>query len=310
MKAIVLNQAGSVDNFIYQEVERPTPQKGEILIKTKYVGVNPMDAIVRSNEQLLTYFLGEKRPAILGWDVSGDVVAIGEAVTDFNIGDAVFTCVLGGGYAEYVIVKPEHTVHKPKNISYQEAAAVPIAAIPAWEAVAKIAQVKQGDKVLIHAGSGGVGHFAIQIAKSYGAYVIATSSAKNRDFVLSLGADRHIDYQTENFYDVLSDIDTVFDTIGFETREHSFEVLKKGGTLVSIIPPSTPELETKAAEKNIALTILIGDVNKEVMTALATLLQDGKLKPHVSATFAFSQMAKAHNAIESKRTVGKIVVEI
>jgi len=206
MKAIVLNQAGSVDNFIYQEVERPTPQKGEILIKTKYVGVNPMDSIVRGNEQLLTHFLGEKRPAILGWDVSGDVVAIGEAVTDFNIGDAVFTCVLGGGYAEYVVAKPEHTVHKPKNISYQEAAAVPIAAIPAWEALVKIAQIKQGDKVLIHAGSGGVGHFAIQIAKSYGAYVIATSFAKNKDFVLSLGADRHIDYQSENFYDVLSDI--------------------------------------------------------------------------------------------------------
>lgn len=310
MKAIVLNQAGSVDNFIYQEIEKPTPQKGEILIKTKYVGINPMDAIVRSNEQLLTHFLGEKRPVILGWDVSGDVVEIGEGITDFKIGDAVFTCVLGGGYAEYVIAKSEHTVHKPNNISYQEAAAVPIAAIPAWQALVKIAQVKQGDKVLVHAGSGGVGHFAIQIAKSYGAYVIATSSAKNKDFVLSLGADRHIDYQTENFYDVLSDIDIVFDTVGGETREHSFDILKKGGTLVSIIPPSTSELEAKAVEKDIVLTILVGDVNKKVMTALATLLQNGKLKPHVSTNFAFSQMVEAHKTIESKRTVGKIVVEI
>ncbi|MFV0378312.1 MAG: NADP-dependent oxidoreductase [Mangrovibacterium sp.] len=251
MKAIILNQAGSADNLIYQNIEKPSPKSGEVLIKTKALGINPMDVFIRSSEQMLTAFLGDKRPAILGWDVAGEISGIGENVTNFKIGDPVFTSVSGGGYAEFAISSEATTMPIPENISFREAAAVPVAALTAWQGLVKKGKLKKGDKVLIHAGSGGVGHFAIQIAKNLGAYVITTSSAKNKDFVMSVGADQHIDYQAQMFYNVLSEIDVVFDTIGGETRERSFDVLKKGGILVSVVPPLTPELQKLADEKGV-----------------------------------------------------------
>ena len=199
MEAIILNEAGGIDKLTFQNMGKPVIKAGEILVKVKAIGINPMDVVIRSDEQLLSSFLGAERPAILGWDVAGDVAEIGAEVTGFSIGDPVFALTNGKAYAEYVAASATVTVHKPENISYDEAAAVPVAAITAWQALVTVGKVKKGDRVLIHAGAGGVGHFAIQIAKHLGATVVATSSAKNRDFILSLGADRHIDYTTENF---------------------------------------------------------------------------------------------------------------
>ncbi|TWJ03355.1 NADPH:quinone reductase-like Zn-dependent oxidoreductase [Mucilaginibacter frigoritolerans] len=310
MKAIVLNEAGGADKLIYQDIEKPVLKNGEILVRTKNIGMNPMDVHIRGNEQILTRFMGSERPAILGWDISGEVVEKADDITDFEIGDAVFGLTKGKGYAEYVAVKTDLMVHKPANISYAEAAAVPVVGITAWEALIKIGNVKKGDRVLIHAASGGVGYMAIQLAKHLGATVIATSSGKNRDFVLSLGADQHIDYTTEKFYEVVKDVDFVLDPIGGETRMRSIDVVKKNGTIVSVVPIQYEEAQEKAREKGVNLIILLGQGNKEEMESLAGLLRKGILKVHISAVYPFSQMANAHLQIESKRTVGKIVVEL
>lgn len=305
-----MNEAGGVDKLIYQDIEKPVLKTGEILVKTKNIGLNPMDVHIRGNEQILTRFMGSERPAILGWDISGEVVEKADDVTDFDIGDAVFGLTKGKGYAEYVAVKTGIITHKPENISYAEAAAVPVVGITAWEALIKVGNVKKGDKVLIHAGSGGVGYMAIQLAKYLGATVIATSSGKNRDFVLSLGADQHIDYTTEKFYEVVKDVDFVLDPLGGETRELSLDVVKKNGIVVSVVPPQFEKAQEKAREKGVNLILLLGQGNKEEMESLAGLLRQGILKVHISAVYPFSQMADAHLQIESKRTVGKIVVQL
>jgi len=310
MKAIVLNEAGGPDKLIYQDIAKPVLKSGEILVKVKGIGMNPMDVHIRSNEQILTMFMGSERPAILGWDISGDVVEKADDVTDFEIGDAVFGLTHGKGYAEYVAAQTAIMAHKPENISYGEAAAVPVVGITAWEALVKMGNVKKGDRVLIHAASGGVGYMAVQLAKHLGATVIATSSAKNRDFVLSLGADQHIDYTTEKFYEAVTDVDFVLDPIGGETRMRSIDVVKKNGIIVSIVPMQFEEAQEKAREKGVNLIILRGQGNKDEMDSLAGLLQEGVLKVHISAVYPFSQMQDAHRATESKRTVGKIVVEI
>lgn len=310
MKAILLNKAGGVENFIYRDVNKPTLQPGEILVKVINIGMNPMDAQIRENEQILTRVFGTERPAILGWDISGEVVEKADDIIDFEIGDAVFGLTNGRGYAEYVAAKPGMIVHKPDNISYQEAAASPVAGITAWKALVGLGNVKQGDKVLIHAGAGGVGHIAIQIAKHLGATVVATSTGKNRDFVLSLGADQQIDYSTEKFYEVVKDVDFVLDTVGGETREQSLGVIKKNGTIVTIVPPKFEEVREKADKKGVNLILLMVKGNRKEMESLAGLLREGVFKVYISAVYPFSQMADAHLQIESKRTVGKIVVEL
>jgi NADPH:quinone reductase-like Zn-dependent oxidoreductase len=310
MKAIVLYEAGGVDKLIEQEIESPALKPGEILVKVKNIGLNPMDVHIRGNEQILTLFMGSERPAILGWDISGEVVSKADDVIGFEIGDAVFGLTQGQGYAEYVAAKADTMVRKPDNLSFGEAAAIPVVGITAWEALIKMGNVKRGDKVLIHAASGGVGYMAVQLAKHLGATVIATSSGKNRDFVLSLGADQHIDYTAEKFYEVVRDVDFVLDSLGGDTRMQSIDVVKKGGTIVSIVPVQFEAAQEKALEKDVNLIILRGEGNKEEMESLASLLREGALKVHISAVYPFSQMADAHLQIESKRTVGKIVIEL
>lgn len=313
MKAILLNEAGGVENFIFQDIAKPELKKGEILVKVKAIGINPADAKVRGSNELMTLFLGKKRPAILGWDVSGEITEKAEETDGFEIGDGVFGLLLSGrGYAEYVAVQANIMAYKPENISYEEAAAIPMAALTAWSPLVHGGKIKKGDKVLIHAGSGGVGHFGIQIAKYFGAKVIATSSAKNRDFVLSLGADEHIDYTTEKFYEVLSDVDFVLDTIGGDTLAHSIDVVKENGVIITVIPGFSDEIKDKARKRNVHLSFGGADTEHrgEDMKSLADLAGKGLLKPHVSAVYPFSQMAEAHTQVESGRTVGKIVVTL
>lgn len=310
MKAIVLDQAGGVDKLIYQDIAKPVLKPGEILVRTKNIGLNPMDVHIRGNEQMLTRFVGSERPAILGWDISGEVAGKADDVDDFEIGDAVFGLTNGKGYAEYVSVNASMMAHKPENISYREAAVAPVVGITAWKALVKYGRVKKGDKVLIHAGSGGVGYMAIQMAKHLGATVVATSSAKNRDFVLSLGADRHIDYTSEKFYELVNDLDLILDPLGGETRERSLDLVKKTGTIVTIVPPGFEDAREKAQKKAVNLILQAEQGNKDEMASLAKLLGAGVFKIHISAVYPFSQMADAHLQIETKHTVGKIVVDL
>jgi NADPH:quinone reductase-like Zn-dependent oxidoreductase len=312
MKAILLYETGGVDKLIYQHIDKPILKEGEILVKVKAIGINPVDAGVRRMEQLRQFIMGDKSPVIIGWDVSGEVVEKSANTDGFNIGDAVFGLLPngdGGAYAEYVAVPASVMAHKPDNISHEEAAAVPIAGITAWQPL-NLMNIKKGDRVLIPGGAGGVGHYAVQIAKHLGAYVISSSSAKNREFVLSLGADEHIDYTQQNVYDVVKDIDAILYSTRDNTLDQAIDVVKKGGIIISIVPPLTEAQQQKAQEKEIHLSQLFGQVNGDDMRALAELLKSGVIKSHVSATYPFEEMGAAHTAVETGRTVGKIVVTL
>lgn len=315
MKAIILNEAGSVDNLQFVDIAKPTIENNEVLVRTISLSVNPVDYKVRSTNGALTWILGEERPAIIGWDLSGTIVEIGDAVTDFQIGDAVFGMAnfpgKGNAYAEFVAVPSTHLTLKPTNISHQEAASATLAALTAWQTLVKKGNVKRGQKVLIHAASGGVGHYATQIAKHFGAYVIGTSSAKNREFVLQNGVDKHIDYTTENFQELVADVDFVLDTIGGDTILKSLAITKKGGTIVTIANSkiSDEELE-KAKSKDVNLSFLLVQSSGDDMLQIAQLMEKGILKSHVSKTFSLDEMGEAHLHLEKGRTVGKIVVNI
>lgn len=313
MKAIVLEQAGGVENLLIKEIEKPTITDNEVLVAVKALGVNPVDYKVRGSEAVLDMIYGSQRPAILGWDISGTVVACGNQVSQFKEGDQVFGMVnfpgAGNTYAEYVAAPAAHLALMPANSSFTEAAASTLAALTALQVLK--GKVTKGQRVLIHAGSGGVGHYAIQIAKSFGAYVITTSSAKNKDFVLSLGADEHIDYRTQAFEEILTDIDFVFDMFNGEILLNSVKVVKKGGTVVSI-PKSefSEEIQKLAIERGVTLAFHMVQSNGKDMNELKQLLENGTVKPHLSKVFPFAAMSAAHEQLESGRTVGKIVVEL
>jgi NADPH:quinone reductase-like Zn-dependent oxidoreductase len=313
MKAIIIHEAGGVENLIHTEIPKPVIKENEVLVKVKAISINPVDAKVRGNEGALNWMFENTRPAILGWDISGEIVEKGKAVNDFELNQEVFGMVNffghGNAYAEYVAVPADQLALKPKNISHEEAAAATLAPLTAWQVLVERAKIKKGDRVLIHAASGGVGHYAVQIAKNFGAYVIGTSSASNKDFVLSLGADEHIDYKKDSLVNSTSNIDIVLDTVGDETLLNSVDVVKDNGIIITI-PSSgfSPEAAEKAKARNIELEFLRVQSNGENMKAIADLLESGKMKSVVSKTFDFSEMDKAHLQIESGRTVGKIVV--
>ncbi|UMQ41422.1 NADP-dependent oxidoreductase [Chryseobacterium sp. Y16C] len=315
MKAVILKEAGSVGNLQFAEVEKPALQNDEVLVKVASVSINPVDVKARAYDGVLGWIFGEERPVILGWDISGEVVETGNGVTDFKIGVQVFGMVnfFGNGkaYAEYVASPSKHLALKPKNTTYQQAAASAMAASTAYQALVDVAKIKKGDKVLIHGASGGVGHFAVQIAKHFGAYVIGTSSAKNRDFVLSLGADQHVDYITENFAEKVQDADIVLDTIQGETLLHSVDAVRPGGIIVTLPTPEiSQEVKEKADMKQVNIAFMMVASKKETITAVAQLLEQEALKPHIHKTFPFEEIAKAHLEVETNRVVGKVVINI
>lgn len=313
MKAYVLNEAGGVENLILSEIDKPELGVNDVLVATKAISINPVDVKVRPAEEVLNMIIGEVRPIILGWDIAGTVAAVGADITGFEIGDKVFGMVRfpghGKAYAEYVASPASHLAKMPVNTTFEEAAATTLAALTALQVLQS--RVKAGDRVLIHAGSGGVGHFAIQMAKNIGATVVTTSSAKNRDFVLSLGADEHVDYREQKFEEVLRGIDFVLDGMGGAVLENSLKVVKDGGTIVSLPTHEfSEELKAIAEPRNIKLEFVLVTSNGGDMNTLKEMLEAGTLKPHVSVTFPFEQMAEAHKQIESGRTVGKAVVTL
>ena len=311
MKAYILNEAGGVENLILSEVEQPSPKADEVLVEVKAISINPVDVKVRPVEEALNMIVGADRPVILGWDIAGTVTVVGEDVTLFEPGDCVFGMVNFPGhgkcYAEYVAAPNAHLAKMPGNISFEGAAATTLAALTALQVLQP--RIKRGNRVLIHAGSGGVGHFAIQIAKHLGAHVVTTSSAKNRDFVISLGADEHIDYREQKFEEVASDIDFVLDGMGGEVLKNSLKVVKDGGGIVSLPTFKFPEeVKAYAEQHNIDVSSVMVQSNGADMNTLKQLVETGSLKPHVSKTFPFAELADAHKQIETGRTVGKAVV--
>ena len=315
MKVISLMEAGNVSNFEYLDLPKPNIKDDEVLVKIISLSVNPVDYKARAHEGTLSWLFNEERPVILGWDLSGTIVEIGSKVIDFKINDAVFGMVnfpgKGNAYAEYVLAPSSHLALKPESISHQEAAAATLAALTAWQTLVTKGNIQKGNKVLIHGASGGVGHYALQIAKYFDCYVIGTSSEKNKKFVLECGADQHIDYTKVNFEEVLSDIDFVLDTIAGVTIEKSIKITRSGGSIVTIPSGNIPQAYLdKAKAENVSLSFVLVQSSGHDMNIIADLMERGIIKSHISHQFNFDKMADAHLQLQTGRTVGKVVVNI
>ncbi|MFJ5550657.1 NADP-dependent oxidoreductase [Streptomyces sp. NPDC093225] len=306
MRAVVISEFGGPEVLKVSEVAKPEPGLNEILVRVHAAGVNPVDWKTRAADALIAW--GETR--ISGWDVSGTVEAVGPGVTLFAPGDEVFGMprfpLPAGGYAEYVAAPARHFARKPAELSHAEAAAVPLAALTAWQALTDTAGVEPGQRVLVHAAAGGVGHFAVQIAKALGAHVIGTASAAKHDFVRSLGADEVIDYRTTAFEEVVSDVDVAIDTVGNGYGARSLKVLKPGGTLITLNGPD--EIPADAEAFRTGWTLVEPDFHG--MNAIAALAAEGKLKPALDTVLPLEEAAKAHEIVEQGRTTGKVVLSV
>src|SRR6478672_2921667 len=305
MKAIVVHQNGGPEVLTYEDAPRPQPKDDEILIRVMSAAVNPVDVAVREGG-----FGGRGLPFIPGMDVAGLVEQAGSKVNRFKKGDAVYAYLSleeQGGYAEFVVTKENHAAFKPKSIDFEHAAAVPLAATTAWQALVDKAGLKADQTVLIHGGSGGVGTFAVQIAKARGAKVIATASAANQDLLRELGVDQAIDYTTTRFEDVVKDVDVVLNGVRGDSLARSYGVVKKGGIIVSITgPPDPAELE----KHGIRGTSFSAHPDAKILEDLAKLIDSKRITPIVSAMIPLAEVAKAHEQIALQHTRGKIVLKV
>lgn len=312
MKAVVINEYGDESVLNYTDVARPELKADEVLVRVHAAAVNPVDWKVRdgAGERF-----GLKLPLILGGDIAGIVEEVGVEVKDFKPGDAVYGMTLSGGfsggYAEYALAKPDAIVLKPGDLNFEEAAAIPVAALTAWQAMFDLAHLSSGQRILITGASGGVGSMAVQLAKARGAYVIGTASGRNAEFVRSLGADEFVDYTKQRFEEVVKDVDVVFDTVGGDTLERAFRTLKKNGFLVSsAATPSVERAVEKAKEFGVEAAIIFCKPSTQQLTEINLLIEAGKLKTHVETLLPLTEVKKAHQLSESGRTRGKIVMQV
>ncbi|MFD1018598.1 NADP-dependent oxidoreductase [Thalassobacillus hwangdonensis] len=310
MKAIIIEKYGGIDQLKQADVPAPTPKSNQVLIENHATSINPIDWKLR--EGYLKDMLPFEFPIILGWDAAGIITEVGDDVSQFKKGDRVFVrpaTTNQGTYAEYVVADESLLAPIPANLDFAEAASIPLTGLTAWQCLFDSGKVKEGDKVFIHAGAGGVGVMAIQLAKNAGAYVATTASSKNVDFLHSLGADKVINYEEQKFSDILENYDFVLDSLGGDIQEKSFDVLKKGGRLASIVQP--PD-EDKAREKGIDANFVWLEPNGEQLQKLGRLLEEGKVKPHVGHSFDFSEqgLKDAHKLSETHHAKGKIVIKI
>jgi NADPH:quinone reductase-like Zn-dependent oxidoreductase len=308
MKAVVLHSYGGPEVAKLEEVPRPEPNEDEILIRVVAASVNPVDVAIRKG--YLAELIGNKFPLVIGMDAAGVVEKTGAKVTKFKAGDSVFaffTLASQGGYAEFVIAKESEATLKPKQVTYAQAAAVGAAGSTAWQALIETAKLSAGQTVLIHGGSGGVGHLAIQIAKARGAKVIATGSTANQDFLTQTGADVAIDYSKTKFEEVAKDVDVVLDSVGRDTLKRTYGVVKKGGIIVSIVDePVQAELDAHG----IRGVTLRASPKVDALDELARLMEAKKLIPIVSQTFPLADFNKALDQIATRHTRGKVVLQV
>lgn len=310
MKALVIEQYGDKDQLIEKEMKHPVPKENQVIVELHATSINPIDWKLREGD--LKEMLDFDFPIILGWDAAGVVTKVGSSVTNFSKGDRVFArpdTTRFGTYAEYTAIDEHLLAHLPENISFEEAAAVPLAALTARQCLVDFADIKSGDRVLIHAGSGGVGHYAIQIAKQKGAYVATTASGKNKEWVETLGVDRFINYKEEDFSEVISDFDIVLDTIGGEVQKKSFKVLREGGRLPSIVQPPDEKL---AEEHGVKAGFEWLESSGEKLSSLAKMMEEGELTSVIGHQFDFTEkgLKDAHDLSETHHAKGKIVIKI
>jgi NADPH:quinone reductase-like Zn-dependent oxidoreductase len=308
MKAVRIHSYGEPETLVYEEAPRPEPGPGQVLIRVYAAGVNPLDWKIRAG--YMRGMMDFPLPLILGMDVSGVVAAVGSGVTKFQTGQDVYGIVdmgLSGAYAEYALGHESTLAAKPQTLDYVQAASVPVVALTAWQALLEAGELSAGQKVLIHAAAGGVGIFAVQLAKWKGANVIGTASASNLDFLRELGANEVIDYKATPFEQVVSDVDIVLDTLGGDTRERSWGVLKPGGMLVATLPP--PPQET-AAQRGVRAAMVMIQPKAELLTEIATLLDSGQVKTFVDKVLPLAEVRQAHELSQTGHVRGKIVLQM
>lgn len=314
MKAALINEFGSPDVLKITDVQKPVPRDDEVLIKVKFTGINPVDTKVRAGSSGMSKHLAF--PAILGWDVSGIIEVVGKNVSSFQTGDEVFGCIgfpgLGKTYAEFTVADPKLLIKKTSHISFEDAAAVPMVALTAYQAINEHLKVSAGEKILIQAAAGGVGHLAVQFAKMKGAFVAGTASEKNESFLKSIGVDQFIDYKKEKFEEVFKKPDAVLDAMGGDVLYRSINCVKHSGRVVCL--PSSTKNDPKAIElaqqNNVELIWPMMHPDGEEMELFARLLEEKKLKVKIDKVFTLDKIADAHKAIETHNTDGKIVVKI
>lgn len=330
MKAAYITRYGNINDVQIDEQPRPSLTENAVLVKVHAASINPLDLRVLEGE--FKAILPVPFPFILGNDFAGTVVEVGSKVSQFKVGDKVYAKTdLNGAFAEYTVVQQSSLALKPQNISMEQAAALPLVGLTSWQALVAIAKVKAGQKVLIHAGSGGVGSIAIQLAKSLGATVATTTSSKNSSWVKGLGADIIIDYKTMDFEQELKDYDVVLDTQGGKILEKSLNVLKRGGRLISIsgppdhafvevvnpnwflkcvIPLLSWSIRHKAKKRDISYSFLFMQPNGQQLSEISKLVESGKINPVVDKTYTFSEIKDAFHYVNTGRAKGKIVLKI
>ncbi|MFE7860099.1 NADP-dependent oxidoreductase [Streptomyces sp. NPDC101209] len=309
MRAISQDVLGGPEVLKEVELPRPEPRTNEVLVRVRAAGVNPTDWKHRATGG----FLGEP-PFVLGWDVSGVVEAVGIGVARFKPGDEVFGMLSypfgHGSHAEYVTGPARWFAHKPASVDHTQAGALPLVSLTAWQALVEYADVRPGQRVLVHAAAGGVGHVAVQIAKARGAYVIGTASAGKHEFLRGIGADETVDYRETDFTEAVKDVDVVLDTIGGDTSTRSLRVLRPGGIVVSILPVGSDDFHEEAARLGVRSLRMLVDASHSGMTAIAELVEEGKLRPTIAGTFPLADAAEAHRLGDTGRTTGKLVLTV
>ncbi|MDF5739284.1 MULTISPECIES: NAD(P)-dependent alcohol dehydrogenase [unclassified Nostoc] len=310
MKAVVIRRYGAAKVLQYEDVEQPKIEPTQLLVKVRASSVNPIDWKIRQG--MLSLITGSKFPKILGFDVAGEVVAIGSGVTRFKPGDAVYgsTSFPGGGYAEFAAVPENLVVLKPTNLSYEEAAAVPLAALTALQALRDQGNIQTGQTVLINGAAGGVGSFAVQIAKALGAVVTGVSSTKNLDLVKSLLADRVIDYTQQDFTEDTAQYDIIFDAVGKRSLSETRKVLKPNGVYITTVPNAKVSLEIvlTAFLPGQKAKFLFEKPNTPDLVYLKELIEAGKIRVVIDRTYPLQEVAAAHDYSETGRAVGKIAL--
>ncbi|QIB73920.1 NADP-dependent oxidoreductase [Halogeometricum borinquense] len=311
MNAIRVHEYGDADVLTHEEIPRPEPAADELLVRVHAAGVNPIDWMVR--EGYADDALDPSLPYVPGWDLSGVVADVGTSVSAFAPGDEVFGLVEmpdpGNAYAEYATVPAEDVVLKSDALTHEEAAAIPMVALTARRALFVVGDVRPGQRVLVHAAAGGVGHIAVQLASHAGASVIGTASARNEGFLRELGVDEFIDYRNQSFEDELSDIDVVLDAVGGETLERSIDVITRGGRIVTLPEPPSQNVVTNARnERNASIDWFSVEPDAAALSEIRTLVENDHLRVAVSDAWPLSEAHAAHRASQRGHVRGKLVL--
>jgi len=308
MRAITQQTFGGPQVLASAELTRPEPLPTEVLVRVRAAGINPVDTSIRSGAWPL---LGQP-PFVLGWDISGVVEEVAAGVTRFRRGDEVYGMPsfprAVGGYAEFVAAPSRQLAFKPASLDHPHAAALPLAGLTAWQGLVDAAQLRAGQRVLVHGGGGGVGHLAVQIAKARGARVTATASLAKHSFVRAIGADEVIDYREVDFADAIGELDVVFDLVGRGYGERSLRTLRPGGVLVTAVDPMNVDLARKAELAGVRFAGIMVEPDHVGLEALAGLVDDGRLTVHLERTYAFDDIVHAHELVEAGHSTGKVAI--